>query len=618
MEPYSRLRQRFLKSISLYLWLAFFTVPIFAQVNNFPKDYQLYPRNLSTNKGIVNISGTLKKTSGYSAVRLKVYRDNLLLTTTNLNISYNKKGNANYSFNSEIVAELANYTFSLFGVRSGIETLIKTAGNVVAGDAYIIQGQSNAVANLRVSTTFEDNADDPSNSPNRGFVRVYGSGSATSSYTKAWFIGNGNVWFDVDGNTGQWGMRLGSNIAGSRNIPVAIFNGASPGEAISYFIRNDANPGDANTNYGRLLNRIREAGLKNNIRGLIWYQGESDVLGFLNAVQTTTQQYKAAFSGLISDWKADFPGLSKFFMFQIRYGCGMSNADNCLKIQEAQRQLDKESNEIVTISAANTTQIFDGGVLNYCHFRFVDGYKKIGDWVTPLILRDLYNVTSAPPSIESPEPVSASFSIVGADGVASQVRLALKDQSSLFTISGDISPMFRLDGGNYTISSVAVSGNNVLVNFSRAPGTTTNPASISYRGHDIGPAPVLTNSNGLALVNFEYIPISQGVTGSSAKNIGSPMEEVARVSNSMITGVSTYPNPVTQTMVINYPTDKSGQLELKIFDLYGRELSSKKVHTISGQNQFRMDVSTLKQGVYILQMRKEMQVITRRFLVGTN
>lgn len=757
MNPYQR-QWRSVQSIAATVLFLFVVNPsLFSQVTVFPLDYQLYPRDLVTNKATINVSGDMDITTGYTQVRLKRYRNGSLQKTTNITLVYDLlTGKAHYDIINEITAELATYKFNFYGVKGKTETLIKTVNNVVAGDAYIIQGQSNAVANLRGVFSTANNADDPSNSPNRNYVRVYGNGSATSTYTHGWFIGRGNSYYDTDGQTGQWGMRMGSNLAGAKGIPIAIFNGASPGQHISYFSRNDALPTDPATNYGRLLNRITEAGFKNNIRGVIWHQGESDILGSLSPTQLTTEQYKAAFTDLMNDWKADYPGLAKFVLFQIRYGCGMSNADNCLKIQEAQRQLDKESAEIVTIGTGNTSQLFDGGTINYCHYNLYDGYKNMGDWASNILRREVYAETGLPASIESPEPESASFTSLDANGVASQVNLVLKDQATTLTLAGDLSSLFRLDGGSYTVSSVTLSGRNLLINFTRNSGTSTNPTTISYRGHDQVAAPNVTNGSGLALINFDKFTITQvappppppppacadlfepnnsimetksinanttytatigsatdedwyrfrtwapwryvkvsiwgmaadydlylydvngvllassTVSGNTAeaviynngpddfnyrlkvvsksggfnadvcysirlqassgawplnsppyastknKSIGAPMEEVARVEVPLAgTEISTYPNPVLQTMRINYPTAKAGDLELRVVDMTGRQVLVKRVTAISGQNQFQLNVNGLTPGSYMLQMRRDGELTTRKFLVGS-
>jgi len=484
----------------------FIVSTLYAQVSKFPLDNQLYPRDLVTNKATISIAGTVSQSTYYRQMRLYVYRDGNWISTRTVNLTYyNKK--ASYQFLFDIPAERNNYRFVLNGATSWGEKHIRTANNVVAGDAYIIQGQSNAVANLRGVSNTANNADDPANAPNRNFVRVYGSGSSTLSYTKAWFIGRGNVWYDVDGQVGQWGMRLGSNLVSATNVPVAIINGAMPGVPLSYFQRNDGSPKSTSTNYGRLLTRLEEAGLKDKIRALFWYQGESDSQGFLNSTQLSTQQYKDLFTSLHQDWKSDYKGLNKFYILQIRHGCGIYSPDNTIKIQEAQRQLDKESAEILTISTSNTNQLLENTGVGYCHYNFVNGYKNIGDWLSNIILRDLFN-HSLPLSIEAPEPTSATFSKFLSSGAASQVAIQLKDQQSNFTIEGSLVNDFRLDGGNFTIQSVTINNGIIYIDFLRNSGTTTNPSSVSYRGHEGAASPLIKNETGLGLINFEYLSIS--------------------------------------------------------------------------------------------------------------
>lgn len=494
--------------LACVLSCTFLASPLHAQIANFPLDNQLYPRNLSTNKGSVKVSGKVAQTTNYRQMRLYVYRDGNWINSYTVNLTYSN-GVASYNFTVQIPAERNNYRFSLYGATRWSENHLRTANNVVAGDAYIIQGQSNAVANMRGSGYTENNADDPTNAPFRNFVRVYGNGSATMSYTKGWFIGRGNVWYDVDGHIGQWGMRLGSYLVGATNVPVAIINGAIPGVPLSNFQRNDTNPTATNTNYGRLLRRIEEAGLKSKIRALFWYQGESDNQGYLSSVQLTTQQYKDGFSSLQEDWKADYPGLNKFYIVQIRHGCGIATPDNTLKIQEAQRQLDKESSEILTISTNNTNQLFESTGIGFCHYNFVDGYRNIGDWLSRIILRDLF-LQSFSPAIESPEPESAVFSSFNSSGAATQVAILLKDQQAGFSLEGNIASDFRLDGGSYTISSVSLSNRTVYINFSRNTGTANNPSSVSYKSHDGAAAPIIRNTMGMGLIHFENLTIQPG------------------------------------------------------------------------------------------------------------
>ncbi|WP_290794339.1 T9SS type A sorting domain-containing protein [Flavihumibacter sp. UBA7668] len=503
---------------ALYVLFAIVAHSTFAQISQYPQNRQLYPRNQKTNKAAIPIAGTIEKSSGYTMLLLKKYRNNQLMYQLPILLFF-RNNKASFKLTEEIKAELANYRFELYGVKGLSQTLLQSADQVVAGDAFIIQGQSNAVANLRGNWTPDNDANSAANAPNREFVRVYGSGSSSFSYSKEWFIGDGNVWFENNGNTGQWGMRMGSNLAGSMKIPVAIFNGADPGQPLQFFQRNDGSPESISTNYGRLLSRIKEAGFEKNIQAILWYQGESDVLGALSSTQLTTEQYKQSFLQLYSDWKQDFPGIKQIYLFQIRFGCGMASVNGALEIQEAQRQLDEERKDISIMSTGASIQLFDGGIINYCHFNFPNGYGSFGDWITELVKKDVYGVKNLPTSIYAPAPQKAAFSSVE-NLVADQLTLTLQDAASSYEALGDLTSEFRLEGGSFTITSVVINDNKVIIDFSRNPGTNNNPTGLSFIAHDNNSAPMLINNRGIGLLYFYNLPIGplEGSTSAVCKD----------------------------------------------------------------------------------------------------
>ncbi|ULQ56076.1 T9SS type A sorting domain-containing protein [Flavihumibacter rivuli] len=718
---------------------------ILAQVTLFPKDNQLYPRNLVTNNATISVSGSLDQNSGFTQVRLKKFRDGILVTNTNFNLSYSNN-TATYNFTETIPAELNNYRFDLFGFNGTTETLIQSANNVVAGDVYIIEGQSNAVANWRSDYTVNNDANTATNAPYRNFVRVWGSGSQTAAYTKAWFIGNGNIWYENDGNTGQWGMRMASNIAGSQNVPICIMNGGHPGAPISFFQRNDANPTDLATNYGRLLNRMTEAGLRQAARGIIWYQGESDALGSTSTVQLTTAQWKQSYTNLYQDWKTDYPGVTQFYIIQTRFGCGINTRDGALQIQEAQRQLALEIPDLKIMTSNNLDNLFDGGVINYCHYLFENGYKVMGDWMTNLLRRDLYGVSGLPSSISPPEPKQADLTAFAPTGEATQVTLTLKDPNASYTLLGDLIPDLRLEGGSYSITGLTINADKLIINFTRNTGTTTNPSGITYLSHQGTASPVLHNNSGVGLVYFSNFPISAapppppppppactdpyepnnssgpsinlnttikalisnstdqdwfkfrtqnprylkislfnlpadydvylydskkrflaaattsgtspevllytgisktqyqlrviGKNGafnattcyslkieasstpwtntlpatSSMNTVASPMEEEAI---SVQQGLQLYPNPAISELNIRMAVEKSGNAEFRIIDMTGRQLLVQRKMVNSGPNTFRLNVSTITPGIYLLQIINGENITTRKITIGS-
>src|SRR5690606_19168301 len=128
--------------------------------------------------------------------------------------------------------------------------------------------------------------------------------------------------------------RMANLLSQQLNMPIAVFNGADPGQPIGHFQRNDADPNNLATNYGRLRARLEAAGVLGSVKGLLWYQGESD-LG-------VTATHMAGFSELLNDWRSEIgtnlPGGTKYFTFQIRSSCGPLDD---LELKDAQRLLSR-------------------------------------------------------------------------------------------------------------------------------------------------------------------------------------------------------------------------------------------------------------------------------------
>ena len=256
-----------------------------------PLDKQLVGRDLITNKGNIIIEGEVDNSvNNYNSIEVEVYRDNILYSTANETLSFTSNI-ATFNFNLEIQAELINYSVKIYSETGGSLTLEKEIVEIVAGDAYIILGQSNAAARQW-----------PGNSSANGFIdnyiRVYASGTDNSNdliTNNAWYIGQGDGIQNTNGNTGQWGLKLANSIVSNTNIPVAIFNGADDGKVIAFFQAPVDYQTSQSSNYGRLYYRINKTGLKNYVRGFLWSQGPRDAID--NNV--TTIYYKNEFNTLI-------------------------------------------------------------------------------------------------------------------------------------------------------------------------------------------------------------------------------------------------------------------------------------------------------------------------------
>jgi len=463
---------------------------LFSQVtfSKIPLDNQLVSRNINTNKGEVIIDGQVNNISTpYTSIRVKVLRNEILYGSLHNQILNYTNNLASFNFNISIDAELANYSFEIFGIEDGNSTLVKTVNRIVAGDVYIIQGQSNAEAIQRSGSK-------SANSNQSDFIRVFAHGHDTSDWWndfegyEQWHIGQGDGASDTDGNTGQWGLKLAKMILDSEQIPIAIFNGAEQGKSIMNFEK--GNLPSLYQNYSQLYYRLDKTNLKDGIRGVFWSQGERDGLDGMS-----TDDYKNAFLNLKNDWLSDYPSIEKFYLFQTRNCFDIEN-EQLMQIKEAQRQLAYENPDIHIMTTMALQQIDDD-----CHFAFTGGYEEFANRIYKLVNRDMYGGMGYSSDIEPPMIKSAYLT----DNTTLVVET---DAISLTNNSTPISNYILENASNAIISNIQVSGSNIIFTLSQNPGTS---ATISYYAQESGIGNFITNTNNLELVCFNRFPITDNI-----------------------------------------------------------------------------------------------------------
>lgn len=449
-------------------------------ITTFPKDYQLYPRDAS-NKGTIEVAGTVNSSDLHRAALVIKDSSGARLSTQVQTLTF-VDGSADFSISGEIDAITDNHEVILqFRSNStGTWSNFATADNIVAGDVFVIQGQSNAVAGMYTSEGYTGNESEPavltSASAQNDFVRTYGSSTGDSSVLQLddnWYIADGDGFNDA-GTIGQWGLKMADTLVDDHGVPIAIINGAFGGEEISFFQRDDADPANLDTNYGRLLYRMENSGLKDDITGIFWYQGESD--------EGDVELHLAGFDEIYSDWKADYPSATDYYVFQIADFCFGDN----LSLREAQRRLPDAYSDVTVIST-NAIK----GHRSDCHYWWQDGYETLGANAARLIASDHYGAAAA--DAGSPDLVRAYFS----DASRTQVVLQLENVDGGLNFDD-----FRSTTGNtalyrFSFSSdlnEAISIQNFTID--EANSTITFDIQIGWDGVPIPPA-------GNVTVNFE-------------------------------------------------------------------------------------------------------------------
>lgn len=485
-----------------------------------PMSNQLYPRNLNNNQATIPVSIRMLAASQFNILRIEFYRDlnnneNYFddggpVSTTDRTFASGTISNDSVTINFPsyvITAELRQYAFRLFGVRPNNTTeILDVVVGVVAGDTYIIQGQSNSYAEKRVSQ--EANV---LNATLRRFVKSYGGSdpSGITGYTRNWGVGDGDINNFGDYNVGMWGLRLGTQIAATENIPVAIFCGGY-GDKINIFQESSGaylSSGGEN-NYRRLRRRLSDAGVQNSVRGIFWWQGESD--GIIDNNKTSKNDYINIFNTILTSWRNDYPALEKIFIIQIKLGCyvGAPPINSALDIMQAQLELAKSDNDIEIFSSQNLDHIFEtgGGIPNpgwYCHYGYTNGYEKAANLFLPTVRQELYGEPYVDNS-RSGYPTAADITSTGAPATQVTVELNnLNDTYSIVPLAPDnIRDFFRIEGGTggYVVTSVAIQGRSIRINFNNPNNQV--PTAVSYFGRQQFGAPVIQNSGGHAIVAF--------------------------------------------------------------------------------------------------------------------
>jgi hypothetical protein len=444
--------------------------------NERPVDGQFYARDES-GFGTLFFNGTLDKPA--ATVLLRVYSGEKLYEE----LTQKPEADRRYKFVVRLKPGLVNYrTEAVARDAAGKEQPLHKADDILCGDAFLITGQSNAVA------TDWGKAPEPQVNE---WVRTFGatSGGANDSRLKMWApaVARGR---GGKSQIGYWGMELGRRIVESQRVPVCILNGAVGGTRVDQHQRDTSDPTDAGTIYGRLLWRVREAGLTHGIRGVFWHQGENDQGADGPTGGYGWETYREYFHELAGAWKTDFPNLQHIHLFQIwprACAMGVNGSDNMLR--EVQRTLPRDFSRMSIMSTLGIQP--PGG----CHYPAA-GYAEFARLLIPLVERDFYGVTPKQ-SITPPDLLNARYSSNARDAITLEF-----DQPVMW--SDDLAGQFYLDGVGNAVKAGRINANTLTLDLSRP----SNAKRLTYlNSRSWNPERILVGANGIAALTFYEVTI---------------------------------------------------------------------------------------------------------------
>jgi hypothetical protein len=444
-----------------------------------PEDNQFFARD-DKYEGTLYYNGTLDQPA--ESVFLRLYADGKLIKSVSRKLGSEKT----YAFTVKLKPGLIKYKVEFGTKTGGTETIARTVNNLVCGDAYLIDGQSNALA----TDTGEESPRTTSD-----WIRSYrGPGDRHGPRVNLWC---NPVWKARDGETaelGYWGMELAKRLVKSQQLPIFIINGAVGGTRIDQHQRNPADPEDLSTIYGRTLWRVRQARLSHGIRGILWHQGENDQGAAGPTGGYGWETYQQYFNDMSAEWKEDYPNVQHYYIFQIwPDACSMGGREGSGDmLREMQRTLPRLYSHMDIMS---TLGIKPPGP---CHYPLT-GWAEFARLVQPLIERGNYgNVFSSP--ITPPNLKQSCFTNARKDAIALEF-----DQPVIW--NDGLETQIYLDGARGNIASGTVAGNVVTLKLKRP----CNARKITYLKEVAwSQERLIVGANGIAALTFCNVDIQPG------------------------------------------------------------------------------------------------------------
>ncbi len=560
------------------------------RLTDFPAHQQFFSRDASGFSTVL-VRGTLE-TPGFDSIVFETWRNDTLMRSLALAPAL-VGGIAPFSFSSPIHAELSQYTVRLLVKKEDLVLPVAEGADLVSGDAYFINGQSNAH-----SSVFGYTWRNP-------FARSFGIQTPNwnlEPYDPAdtsWGLANADgwgEWFSGPYFTGAWGLRIQEHIVETYGIPVCIINGAAGGTDIMAHYRNDSDKYDLTTVYGRALYRLKQSSLLTHLRAIFWYQGEYDFgLG-----------YYGRFLKLYHQWNEDIPyadtAVAKrtLYIFQVRPGCTGGDAG----VREAQRLL-PDSIDATTLIATSAIYGFWG-----CHYGW-NGYFEIGDRTSAVVSRDYYGCSDSV-LLDPPNVAAVRYG----DSLHRTLRVTFRQPDPGLRVTQDsiyegryrrIEDAFLLDGETGRVDSVRATNGELLL-FLHGPGQSHTLTYVPDRYYPndtiVFEGPWIVNGRGIGALTFDSIPIGDYVPDTESAGTAPGGGENFQCQLRFLLG--------RPTLLIHSVHALSASL--LIVDEIGRTISSIPLAIVVGDSGIPLDLDPLPAGPLFVRVGGAGQTITFRFV----
>ncbi len=433
-------------------------------LDEFPTDRQLYGRIGDERVVDLPISGTVSSNTGITSLSAKLLVGTQVVDTDTQVLSFSG-GQANFLLELDLPVTRTNHRVELSNTVTN--AVLASADFVVAGDVYVVNGQSNAEAGFILDRSDRD-----------PFLRGY------NPLADADDPGWSNI---EDAPCGQWMGRTANALSNEFDLPIAVFNFAEGGKPLSFF-----QPGASSRNFETSFELLREAGVRDEVKGFLWSQGEADGFGI------SIKDYRAQLTSLFDTYLDSLALVDDIYLWQVRAFACSGQTPN---VMEAQRRMNDELSYVTMLSTVNVE-----GLPDSCHFPYLNGRQILGNWMADLLRVENYGATKTgflSPTLDSaritgPQKITLFYDLKGANQLA---------------VTGVPWIDFQLEGPNVRAIGGTVTGNTVDLFFNQS---VNGAEGVSYYSH-VGTAnDYLHTDLGLGVVTFFNESLTRGdrATGS--------------------------------------------------------------------------------------------------------
>jgi len=92
-------------------------------------------------------------------------------------------------------------------------------------------------------------------------------------------------------------------------------------------------------------------------------------------------------------------------------------------------------------------------------------------------------------------------------------------------------------------------------------------------------------------------------------------EEVAENTNELVGNLVVMPNPMSEYGWLNFEASEMAQVNMDIYGINGQKVKSLNFTMNEGSNHYQFDVSDLRDGSYIIQLKKDDKISTKKFVI---